>query len=113
MTQAIAERLQPTILLTLYALIIAVCVALPAGTIAAARQGSWVDRLGNTWIFNAGRQIGSIPTTVSLDTGAGEAAWFSLEGAESVRLEPPLVRPVPELTAMPAWMPPPRAAGPT
>ncbi|MHB1006395.1 MAG: ABC transporter permease [Chloroflexota bacterium] len=43
-TQAIAERLQPTILLTLYALIIAVSIALPAGAIAAARQGSWLDR---------------------------------------------------------------------
>ncbi len=43
-TQAIVQRLQPTALLTLYALIIAVAIAVPAGTIAAARQGSWADR---------------------------------------------------------------------
>src|SRR5690606_15407107 len=26
-----------------------------------ARDGSWVDRIGDTWVFNAGRQIGPIP----------------------------------------------------
>jgi Icc-related predicted phosphoesterase len=75
------------------------------------RNGSWVDRIGNTWLFNAGRQIGQIPATVSIDTKAREAAWFSFEGAESVKLDAPLVRPVEPLTAMPTWMP--RAADPT
>jgi peptide/nickel transport system permease protein len=42
--QAIVERLEPTLLLTLYALVIAVGVAVPAGTLAAARQGTWTDR---------------------------------------------------------------------
>jgi len=69
-----------------------------------ARGGSWVDRIGQTWVFNAGRQIGDIPTAISVETEAGEAAWFSLEGAESVRLDLPLTRPVDQLTAMPAWM---------
>jgi Icc-related predicted phosphoesterase len=73
-----------------------------------ARNGSWVDRIGNTWLFNAGRQIGPIPTTISLDTDAGEAAWFSMEGAESVKLNAALTRPVAPLTAMPPWMPSPR-----
>ena len=41
---AIVERLEPTTMLTLYALIIAVGVAVPAGTVAAARRGSWTDR---------------------------------------------------------------------
>jgi Icc-related predicted phosphoesterase len=76
-----------------------------------ARDGSWVDRIGQTWLFNAGRQIGDIPTTISIDTKAGEAAWFSMEGAEAVKLDAPLIRPVEPLTAMPAWMP--RAADPT
>ncbi len=70
-----------------------------------ARDGSWVDRVGGTWLFNAGQQIGAVPTTISLDTVAGEAAWFSLEGGEAVRLDDPLRRPVTPLTAMPAWMP--------
>jgi peptide/nickel transport system permease protein len=42
--QAILERLEPTLLLTFYALVIAVGVAVPAGTLAAARQGTWTDR---------------------------------------------------------------------
>jgi hypothetical protein len=70
-----------------------------------ARDGSWVDRVGGTWLFNAGQQIGAVPTTISLDTVAGEAAWFSLEGGEAVRLDAPLRRPVTPLTAMPAWVP--------
>lgn len=69
-----------------------------------SRGGSWVDRIGTTWVFNAGRQTGPVPTTIALDTAAGEAAWFSLEGAEIVRLAEPLVRPVAALSAMPAWM---------
>ena len=69
-----------------------------------ARGGSWVDRIGKTWVFNAGRQIGEIPTAISVETDAGEAAWFSLEGAEGVRLDLPLTRPIEQLTAMPEWM---------
>lgn len=75
-----------------------------------ARNGSWADRVGDTWLFNAGRQIGPTPTAISIDTDVGEAAWFSLEGAEAVSLRAPLVRPIPPLTAMPAWMPEPSRA---
>lgn len=77
-----------------------------------ARNGSWADRIGDTWLFNAGKQIGPVPTSIAIDTEAGEAAWFSLEGAESVQLSAPLTRPVPPLYAMPAWMAP-RVAAPS
>lgn len=69
-----------------------------------ARGGSWADRIGGTWVFNAGRQIGPVPTHIALDTDAAEAAWFSFEGAEAVNLAAPLVRPIEPLSAMPAWM---------
>jgi Icc-related predicted phosphoesterase len=65
--------------------------------------GSWVDRLGSTWVFNSGRQIGPSPTHIVFDTEARMALWFSLAGAEVVRLDEPLRRPVPELTELPAW----------
>ena len=78
-----------------------------------SRGGSWVDRIGGTWVFNAGKQTGPVPTTIAIDTVANEAAWFSLEGAEVVRLGEPLVRPVPALSAMPEWMSRPRAGGPS
>lgn len=42
---AIAERIPVTITLTLFAELIAVLVAVPAGIIAAARHNTWADRL--------------------------------------------------------------------
>jgi Icc-related predicted phosphoesterase len=62
-------------------------------------EGSWVDRIGETWVFNPGRQIGPIPAYVIFDTDRREAAWFSLAGSELVRLDQPLERPVAELRA--------------
>lgn len=71
-----------------------------------ARNGSWVDRIGDTWLFNGGRQIAPIPTAIAVDLRMKRAAWFSLEGAEQVSLDAPLVRPLPQLTGMPSWMTP-------
>jgi Icc-related predicted phosphoesterase len=59
--------------------------------------GSWVDQMGSTWVFNAGRQIGPVPTHVVLDLAVRKAAWFSLAGNEIVQLDEALTRPVPEL----------------
>jgi Icc-related predicted phosphoesterase len=67
-------------------------------------HGSWVDRIGDTWAFNTGRQIGEVPTSIVIDTMAREAAWFSNEGAQSVGLDRALTRPIAELEAMPTWM---------
>jgi len=44
--------------------------------------GSWVDRIGRTWLFNAGHQIGDVPARVEIDLAAGEARWISLAGEE-------------------------------
>jgi Icc-related predicted phosphoesterase len=52
--------------------------------------GSWVDRIGSTWVFNAGRQIGPCPTHVVVDLDARSARWSSLAGNESVSLEAPV-----------------------
>lgn len=46
--------------------------------------GSWIDRIGRTWVFNPGRQIGPQPATITLDLEAMTAEWNSLEG-RSVR----------------------------
>ncbi len=69
------------------------------------RDGSWIDRIGETWLFNAGRQIGDIPTSISLDTELHKAAWFSFEGAETADLDQPLSRPLPPLEERPDWLP--------
>jgi Icc-related predicted phosphoesterase len=68
--------------------------------------GSWADRIGSTWVFNCGRQIGPTPTHVIIDTEACEALWISLAGAQSARLDLPLHRPLTQLTALPAWLAP-------
>lgn len=49
--------------------------------------GSWIDRLGSTWVFNAGCQIGPVPAHVTFDTEAREATWSSLAGNERARLD--------------------------
>ena len=53
------------------------------------KGGSWADRIGTTWVFNAGRQIGPSPTHVVVDLGARQASWFSQAGDELVRLDEP------------------------
>ena len=70
------------------------------------RGGSWFDRIGPTWVFNSGQQIGPTPAHVVVNTETREAAWFSLAGAEIVDLDAPLARPAAELSALPAWMTP-------
>lgn len=48
--------------------------------------GSWVDRVGETWVFNPGRQLGEIPAFISLDLAALRAEWVSLAGREAIDL---------------------------
>jgi Icc-related predicted phosphoesterase len=67
-------------------------------------DGSWVDRIGPTWVFNAGHQFGAPPAFIIVDTNAGEAVWFSAAGRQFVRLGEPLVRPVAKLETVPEWL---------
>jgi Icc-related predicted phosphoesterase len=48
--------------------------------------GAWADRIGNTWIFNPGRQIGPVPAHIEIDLTEGTAAWRSLMGEEQLQL---------------------------
>jgi peptide/nickel transport system permease protein len=43
-TRLIAQRIEPTLALTLCTLVVAVAVAVPMGVLAAARAGTWIDR---------------------------------------------------------------------
>ena len=43
-THLIAQRLEPTLTLSLSTLIIAVCLAVPLGVLAAWKVGTWIDR---------------------------------------------------------------------
>jgi Icc-related predicted phosphoesterase len=49
-------------------------------------DGSWADRIGKTWVFNAGHQIGRVPAYIDLDLTAHRAQWVSIMGSESIDL---------------------------
>jgi Icc-related predicted phosphoesterase len=51
-----------------------------------AEGGSWHARLGTTWVFNAGKQIGKVPPHITLDTVANTAHWFGVFDSETVSL---------------------------
>jgi peptide/nickel transport system permease protein len=44
-TTLIGQRVQPTVSLTLLTLVVAVLIAVPVGVVAAAKAGTWADRL--------------------------------------------------------------------
>ena len=68
------------------------------------KDGSWVDRVGATWVFNAGHQYGAPPAHLMVDTEARQALWFSAAGNEQVSLDRPLARPVEKLASLPLWL---------
>jgi Icc-related predicted phosphoesterase len=48
--------------------------------------GGWIDRLGDTWVINAGHQPGTVPAHVVVDLAAGTAEWVALPGGDEVQL---------------------------
>jgi Icc-related predicted phosphoesterase len=44
-------------------------------------EGSWIDRIGPTWVFNPGKQPGPEPTAIVVDLKAMTAEWRSFEGS--------------------------------
>jgi peptide/nickel transport system permease protein len=46
--QAILERLQPTLLLTIFSLIIASVIGITSGIIAALKRGTWIDQVATS-----------------------------------------------------------------
>ena len=57
--------------------------------------GSWIDRIGRTWVFNPGRQLGALPTFIELELADGAVAWTSLAGHEEQQLSLPQAQPPP------------------
>ena len=48
--------------------------------------GSWYARLGDTWVFNAGKQLGPVPPHITIDTEAGTADWFGVFENDAIEL---------------------------
>lgn len=51
--------------------------------------GSWIARIGRTWVFNAGRTSGPIPAHVIVDTEARTAEWWGLPDSDTMSLDLP------------------------
>jgi Icc-related predicted phosphoesterase len=48
--------------------------------------GSWIARTGDTWVLNAGRQMGPVPSHITVDLDAWEATWHSYDGSQTQAL---------------------------
>lgn len=68
------------------------------------RGGSWVDKIGETWVFNVGHQFGAPPAHIMIDTDLKEVYWRSVTGMQSVRLDEPLSLPPPRVAQPPEWV---------
>ena len=51
-------------------------------------DGSWVDRLGPTWLMNPGRQMGPEPSFIVLDLEGPSARWTSIDSVGEQMLTP-------------------------
>lgn len=68
------------------------------------RDGSWYDRLGDTWVFNAGHQFGRPPAHIAIDFNENTAYWLSAAGKQTIRLDQPLERPAQRIVDPPEWI---------
>lgn len=68
------------------------------------KDGSWFDKVGDTWVFNAGHQFGSPPAFIALDLDAGTAFWLSAAGEQCIDLGAPLQRPAKSIAECPGWL---------
>ena len=55
--------------------------------------GSWHDKLGDTYVFNAGHQVGKVPAHIRIDTSTGTVDWFGVFDNESITLDQKLIQP--------------------
>jgi hypothetical protein len=68
------------------------------------KDGSWFDRLGQTWVFNTGLQPGRPPTHIVLDLDANRAFWLAAGEAQWIDLDAPLKRPARSIEEPPDWL---------
>ena len=68
------------------------------------QDGSWFDRIGNTWVFNAGMQLGRPPVYIVIDSDECQAYWLAAEYAQWIDLKEPLQRPAHNIKVAPEWL---------
>ena len=67
-------------------------------------DGSWFDRIGATWAFNAGLQPGRPPTYMVLDIDEGTVFWLAAGHEQYIDLNAPLRRPAARIANPPPWL---------
>jgi Icc-related predicted phosphoesterase len=67
-------------------------------------DGSWFDRLGDSWVFNTGLQPGRPPAYIVLDLDEAKAFWLPAGDARYIDLNAPLLRPALPITQPPPWL---------
>jgi Icc-related predicted phosphoesterase len=67
-------------------------------------DGSWFDRLGDSWVFNTGLQPGRPPVYIVLDLDEAKAFWLPAGDARYIDLRAPLLRPALPITQPPPWL---------
>ena len=68
-------------------------------------DGSWFDRLGDTWVFNTGLQPGRPPVYIVLDIDDGKAFWLPADDARYHRPQGAAARGRPCRSRQPpAWL---------
>jgi peptide/nickel transport system permease protein len=83
-TRLIGQRLEPTVMLSLTTMVIAVTFAIPLGVLAAWKAGTWVDRTVMAFAV-----LGfSLPVFVLgymlIYTGSVNLGWFPVQGYRSI-----------------------------
>ncbi|GDX39342.1 phosphohydrolase [Methylocystaceae bacterium] len=68
------------------------------------KDGAWVDKIGKSWCFNAGRQIGAPPAFIAIDLDADQAFWLSGMGFQSIDLASISNQTCSEGIVKPQWM---------
>jgi hypothetical protein len=63
--------------------------------------GTWAERIGSSWCFNMGQQLGPVPAHIALNLDRSEAVWLSQAGPERLSLSPGS-RPEP-IKELPDW----------
>lgn len=56
------------------------------------KDGSWIDCVDGSWVFNGGRQLGGVPTFTIIDTDQRLATWVAADDAEKAKMKQPLER---------------------
>jgi Icc-related predicted phosphoesterase len=52
-----------------------------------ANGGSWQAKLGDTWVFNPGKQVGPVPPHITLDLDEMTADWFGVFENQTLALD--------------------------